>query len=127
MLKKKIKYTDYDGNVREEEFYFNLNKAELIELEVAYDGSLTKTIEKISSTQNRKEIIDIFKALVLTAYGEKSNDGKYFVKNQKLRDAFTQTEAYNVLFMELATDADAAIAFLKGITLDASAPGLSPA
>jgi hypothetical protein len=123
----KIKYTDYDGNVREEEFYFNLNEAELVELEASYNGSLTATIERLSSTQDKKVIIEIFKDLVLKAYGEKAIDGRRFIKSQELRDSFIQTEAYNKLFMDLATDADAATAFLKGIVPEVKAPILSPA
>ena len=102
MLKKTITYTDYDGNERTEDFYFNLTKAEITEMELSHDGGLTKLIEKIVAEQDSKRIVEIFKDLILRAYGEKSPDGKRFVKNQELRDAFAQTEAYSDLFMELA-------------------------
>lgn len=115
MLKKTIEYTDYDGNERTEDFYFNLTKAEITEMELSHDGGLTKLIEKIVAEQDSKRIVEIFKDLILRAYGEKSPDGKRFVKNQELRDAFAQTEAYSDLFMELATDAEAAVAFVNGI------------
>ncbi len=115
MLKKTITYTDYDGNERTEDFYFNLTKAEITEMELSHDGGLTKLIEKIVAEQDSKRIVEIFKDLILRAYGEKSPDGKRFVKNQELRDAFAQTEAYSDLFMELATDAEAAVAFVNGI------------
>jgi len=116
MLKKTIKYTDYDGKVREEDFYFNLNKAELTEMEFSQDGGLTGLIERVVKEQDNKEIIKIFKDLVLKAYGIKSDDGRRFIKNDEVRDSFAQTEAYSELFMELATDADAAAAFVNGIT-----------
>lgn len=115
MLKKTITYTDYDGNERTEDFYFNLTKAEITEMELSHDGGLTKLIEKIVAEQDSKRIVEIFKDLILRAYGEKSPDGKRFVKNQELRDAFAQTEAYSDLFMELATDAEAAVAFVNSI------------
>ena len=115
MLKKTIKYTDYDGNERTEDFYFNLTKAEITEMELSHDGGLVKLIEKIVAEQDSKRIIEVFKDLILRSYGEKSPDGKRFIKNQELRDAFAQTEAYSDLFMELASDADSAAAFVNGI------------
>lgn len=115
MLKKTITYEDYDGNQRTEDFYFNLNKAELLEMEMSLDGGLAKMIEKIVATKDGKRMIEIFKDLILKAYGEKSPDGKRFIKNQDLRDAFSQTEAYNKLFMEVAFDDVMAAAFVNGI------------
>lgn len=116
MLKKTIKYSDYDGNERTEDFYFNLTKAELTEMEMSHSGGLVKTIESIVATNDSKRIVELFKDLILKAYGEKSLDGKRFIKNQELRDSFSQTEAYSELFMELATNADAAATFVNGIT-----------
>lgn len=115
MLKETIKYTDYEGNEREEDFYFNLNKAELMEMQLSTEGGLEKRIQKIISLQNGKEIIELFKAIILKAYGEKSDDGKRFIKNQEIRDSFEQSEAYSELFMKLATDADAATKFINGV------------
>lgn len=115
MLKKTIKYTDYDGNEREEDFYFNLTKAEVLEMEMMTEGSLTKTIQKIVQTKDMPSIIKLFKELLLKAYGEKSADGKRFIKTDEVRNNFASTEAYSNLFMELATDAEAAAAFVNGI------------
>lgn len=115
MLKKTIKYTDYEGNERTEDFYFNLTKAELTEMELSTEGGLTTYIEKIVATQDSKKIIAIFKELILKSYGEKSLDGRRFIKNAELVDSFAQTEAYSELFMELAMNADAAAAFINGI------------
>lgn len=115
MLKKTITYTDYDGNSRTEDFYFNLNKAELMEMEMSSTGGMEKMVQKIISAQDTKQIVEIFKDIILKSYGEKTLDGKRFVKSQELRDAFAQTEAYSELFMELATDDEAAAAFIKGI------------
>lgn len=119
MITKKIKYTDYNGVQREENFLFNLSKAELMEMEMGTSGGLTEMIQKIIETQDQPSIIKIFKELVLKAYGEKSADGKRFVKTDvngnPLSIAFSETEAYSILFMELATDAKAAAAFVNGI------------
>jgi hypothetical protein len=115
MLKKTIIYTDYDGNERKEDFYFNLTKAEVTEMQLSTDGGMVKMLENIIAAKDAKRIIEAFKDLVLRAYGEKSPDGIRFIKNQELRDAFSQTEAYSELFMELATNADAAANFVNGI------------
>lgn len=115
MLKKTITYTDYDGNERTEDFYFNLTKAEVAEMEMSYTGGMEKMLRKIVAEKDSKRIVEVFKDLILRSYGEKSADGKRFIKNQELRDAFAQTEAYSELFMELASDAEAAAAFVNGI------------
>ena len=115
MLKKTITYTDYNNVERTEDFYFNLTKAELMEMEMGAVGGLSGMIEKIVSAKDAPAIIKVFKELVLKAYGEKSADGRRFVKSKEISDAFAQTEAYSQLFMELATDADAASKFVNGI------------
>lgn len=119
MISKNIKYIDYNGVEREETFLFNLSKAELMEMEMGTTGGLAETIKKIIETQDQPSIIKIFKDLILKAYGEKSADGRRFLKvdekGNPLSVGFSQTEAYSNLFMELATDADAAANFVKGI------------
>lgn len=116
MLKKTITYTDYNGSERTEDFYFNLTKAEVVEMEMSTTGGLAEMIKKIVAAQDAPSIIAIFKKLILKAYGEKSPDGKRFIKSDEISNAFSQTEAYSQLFMELATDADKAAEFVNGIT-----------
>lgn len=119
MLKKNIKYTDYNGVEREETFLFNLSKAELMEMEMGTTGGLAEMIQNIVKTEDAPAIIKIFKDIILKAYGEKSADGKRFIKindnGVALSIGFSQTEAFSTLFMELATNADAAAEFIKGI------------
>ncbi len=115
MLKKTITYTDYNGTERTEDFYFHLSKAEVMEMEMSTTGGLAEMIQRIVAAQDAPAIIKIFKELVLKAYGEKSADGKRFIKSDEIATAFSQTEAYSQLFMELATDADAAATFVNGI------------
>lgn len=121
MLKKTITYVDYNGNERTEDFYFNLSKAEVMEMELSTTGGLAEMIQKIIAAQDSPAIIKIFKDLLLKAYGEKSPDGKRFMKTKEITQAFEQTEAYSQLFMELATNADAAAAFVNGIIPQATA------
>ena len=115
MLKKTITYHDYNGVEYTQDFYFNLSKAEIMEMELGTTGGLAEMITKIVAAQDAPAIIKIFKDLILKSYGEKSADGKRFIKSDEISTAFTQTEAYSELFMELATDAEAAAAFVNGI------------
>ena len=115
MIERTIKYTDFNGVQREEKFYFHLSKAELLEMETTVSGGFTKNLEKIIAAQDGGTIIQVFKDIVLRAYGEKSDDGRRFMKSPEIAKAFSETEAYTELFMELATDADAATAFVKGV------------
>ena len=116
MFKKTITYTDYDGNERTEDFYFNLTKAELLDMEMSTEGGLEKMINKIVSTKDNVKIIAVFKELIAKSYGEKSADGKRFIKSKELTEAFMQTEAYSDLFVELATNTKSAEDFVNGIT-----------
>lgn len=115
MLKKTITYTDFDGNERTEDFHFNFTKAEVLELELSEDGGLGNAIKKIINSNDTKKLMNIFKDLVLKAYGEKSADGRRFIKNDEVRDNFTQTEAYSQIFMELATNSKAAAEFFNKV------------
>lgn len=119
MLKKAITYTDYNGSTRTEDFYFNLSKAEAMEMELSTSGGLADMIRRIVAAQDTPSIIKIFKEIILKAYGEKSADGRRFIKIDEnghyLADDFMQTEAYSQLFMELATNADEAAKFVNGI------------
>lgn len=115
MLKKTISYTDYDGNERTEDFYFNLTKAELLEMALSTAGGLDKYIQKIAQTQDTVKLIELFKDIIIRSYGVKSDDGKRFIKNKEVTEEFIQTEAYSDLFMSLATDDNAAADFINGI------------
>ena len=115
MLKKTITYTDYKDVERTEDFYFNLTKSEVMEMEMTTTGGLSEKINKIIATQDLPSIITIFKDLILKSHGEKSPDGKQFIKSNEISNAFSQTEAFSNLFMELATDANAAATFVNGI------------
>lgn len=126
MLKKKITYTDYNGTERTEDFYFNLTKAEITEMELGTSGGLAEMIRKIVDAQDAPSIIRVFKDLILKAYGEKSPDGKRFIKSDEISTAFSQTEAYSQLFMELAMDSDAAAEFINGIVPNMNENGKKP-
>lgn len=121
MLKKTIKYEDYDGVEREEDFYFNLNKAEIFELQTTTEGGYTERLEKAVKAHDMVTVMKLFKDIILRTIGKKSDDGKRFIKSKEIADEFEQSPAYPILFMELATDANAAKEFMSGII-----PSLTP-
>lgn len=114
MLKIREKYTDFLGNEREEDLYFNLTTAELTEWEIGVDGGMSALIKKVVDTKDVPAISRYFKELICKSYGEVSADGKRFIKSKEITDAFTQTVAYSNIYMRLL-DADEAIKFIKGI------------
>lgn len=115
MLKKTVSYEDYNGVQRTEDFYFNLTKAEVAEMELSVEGGFSKMIEEIVNSKDNVRIVALFKDMVLKSYGEKSPDGRRFIKSKEISEAFAQTEAYSEIFMELAMDSNAAAAFVNGI------------
>ena len=115
MIKKTIKYVDWKGNEREEDFYFNLSKPELMEMELTTKGGMSEYLEKIVKAQSKEELIKWFKVIILKAYGEKSEDGRRFIKSDELSTAFSQTGAFEKLYMELVTDENKASEFVNAI------------
>lgn len=115
MYAKTIKYTDYNGNQREETFYFNLSKAELIDLEWRTPGGLENYMKYIMSMMDGQKLADTFKMLIEKSYGVKDPEGRRFIKNEAVLKNFTETEAYVELYVQLATDDKAAAEFVNGI------------
>lgn len=115
MIKKTVTYEDFDGNQRTEDFYFNLTKAELTEMEMSLNGGLSQLLSKIIHENDNAKIIEYFKKIVIGSYGEKSLDGRHFMKNEQIREEFASSAAYSEIFMEFASDADKAAEFVNGI------------
>lgn len=119
MYPKTIKYTDFNGTEREETFYFNLSKAEVMEMELGTAGGFTAILSRMIKSPDQVALSKLFKDIILKSYGEKSPDGRYFRKlsdaGVPLSIAFSQTEAYSVIYMELLNDDVKAAEFIKGI------------
>ena len=115
MIKKTITYVDLNGIERKEDFYFALSKAELMEMELGTTGGFTDMVQKIIDAKDQPALMKLFKEFVLKSYGVKSDDGRRFIKNDRVREEFEQTEAYSIIYMELLTDAKAAAAFVNGV------------
>lgn len=123
MLKKTITYTDFNGMERTEDFYFNLTQAECQEMNLSVSGGLEETIKSLINTHDNRRIVEIFKEFILRSYGQKSPDGRRFIKSKELSEEFSQTEAYSQLFMELASDAKLAADFFNQVIPNAKPSG----
>lgn len=115
MVIKKIKFTDYNGVQREEEFYFNLSKAEILNLQFSVEGGLYATLKKISTMKDETKIVNFIQDIILKSYGEKSPDGRRFIKSEELMTNFMQTEAYSELLIELMSDVKKMGEFVKAL------------
>jgi len=118
MYVKEIEYTDFNGVSRKEKFYFNLTKAEILDMELGKTGGLTEYIQKILQAQDTPSIMSLFKTLLLKSYGVKSDDGRRFIKNDQVREDFEQTQAFSDLYMLLALDDNEASKFVNAIVPD---------
>lgn len=115
MITKRIAYRDYNDVEREENFYFNLNKAELLEMDLTTAGGFQDMVKNIVDAKDNTRLYHLFKNIVLKAYGEKSADGKHFMKSEEISKQFEQTEAFSNLIVELLGNADTAAKFVSGI------------
>lgn len=115
MYKKTLKFNDYDGNPVEKEYYFNLNKAELLELSAEHPEGLEAYWKSLISNQNTKEVFSEIKTLIIMSVGKKSSDGLRFVKNDEIMHEFIESEAYPTLLCDLLTNEDSAKAFFEAI------------
>lgn len=115
MIKKTMTYENYDGEQITEDFYFNLTKAEVLEMEIGHEGSMTRYIQKIIGSKNQVKLMELFKEIIHKSYGVKTPDGRRFIKNDEVLAEFKQTIAYSDLYIRLSTDADEASAFVEGI------------
>jgi hypothetical protein len=115
MLKKAIKFTDFNGNEQVEEAYFHLSKVDIIEMEAGKSGGLEAHIKRVVDTKDNAEIVSVFKEIILSSYGVKSEDGRRFIKEPQATKEFSQSAAFDELYVEIATDANKAAAFIKGV------------
>ena len=115
MLKKKIVFVDFDGKKRSDLLYFNLTEPELVRLDVSYKGGLEKFVKQLDPEERPEEVLELFETVIRTSYGEKSEDGRYFLKDPDTTTMFMQSAAYSALFMDLIQDGEVAAAFVNGL------------
>lgn len=115
MLKREITYEDFEGNPVTDVYYFNMTRIEWLEFNAEFDGGMEGVFKRIIETKDLNGVVSTLKKIILAAYGVKSDDGKRFIKNPQVREEFTQTPAFDVLFMDVATNDNAALNFIQGI------------
>lgn len=128
MFKKTITYTDWNGTKRTEDFYFNLTSTECIELEYnsKLGRSMSSSLQTLINDQDMGRVIETLKDMLLKSYGIKSDDGRRFIKNDEVREAFEQNPAFDIIYMELATNPEKAAEFVSGIMPNEVANSLGP-
>lgn len=117
MLKKTIRYTDFDGVEREEDLYFNLSEAELLEMAIHHEmgvEGVAAYFKGLGERKDPKEIFPAVKNLLLLAYGVRSDDGRHFRKSEDITDGFVSSAAYQEMFMQMMSDRDTIVGFFKG-------------
>lgn len=124
MYKITKKYTDFNGVEKEEDFYFNLTKADIMKMELSEEGGMDKRLDRLVKTQDMKEAIKVFEGLLLMSYGIKTDDGR-FVRSEEARQRFVSSAAYSEIYFELATDPEAAQKFVEGVIPKMDTPNSS--
>lgn len=115
MLKKTMQTVDFGGTERTETYYFNLTKAEIMEMQLGTEGGFVEMIHRIVDAKSQLELAEMFKKIICKSYGVLSPDGRKFIKNQAVLDDFMATQAFSDLYMELVGDDNKATAFFEGI------------
>ena len=115
MLKKDITFEGLDGSMITETHYFHMSKADLIELQLSKKGGFEVWLQKVIDAEDGATLIRELKDIILMAYGEKSEDGKRFIKSPEKRAEFANSEAFSELFSEIAIDADKASEFVNAV------------
>ena len=118
MIKKTVTYTDYNGVVRTEPFYFHFTQAEILDMEMSTEGGFAERIQRIIDAKDQTSLLKVIKKFVLDAYGVKSEDGRRFIKSQEVKEAFVECPAYSEIYMELLTDDEVAAEFVNKVVPD---------
>jgi hypothetical protein len=115
VLKKTVKYVDFDGKEQKETLYFNLTEAEVLRLDLEFEGGLEQHINNLNEKTRPNEILELFEKVLQMSHGEKSEDGRHFIKSDEKRELFSQSAAYSSLFVQLVQDVDEATAFFNAL------------
>ena len=124
MFKYEIAYTDYNGEKRKDWAYFNLSRAELMEMELSTTAGVEEMIRMLIATKDNAKIVQIYKDLILKSYGIKSEDGRRFIKSQALREEFEQSEAYSEFFMQMMTNSELQNEFINKVVAGTNVPNM---
>ena len=118
MIKKTVTYKDYNGVERTEPFYFHYTEAELLDMEMSTEGGFAERVKRIIDAKDQTSLLKVIKQFVLDAYGVKSEDGRRFIKNAEVKEAFVECPAYSEIYMDLLSDDKIAAEFVNGVVPD---------
>ncbi len=115
MITKKIKYVDFNGTEREEEFLFNINKTEMYKFAKSVPGGMQKFLTDMVVAKDVFGMADMFQEIVLLAYGIKSDDGKRFMKSEEISRSFAESNAFEAFMDEILSNDNMAEQFIKDL------------
>ena len=115
MIKKTITYTDLNDAENTEDYYFHINKGEMMRMQLSEGMALDVKIDRLIQTRDYKEIVATIESFIDLSYGVRSENGKSFIKNPKQLELFKSSEAYSELVWSLYTDEDEMRDFIFGI------------
>ncbi len=113
MIKREIKYKDFDGKEVTETARFNLTKAELMRMTADNDLELETRLRDAAETKDAHQIFAYFEDLIKRSYGV-VKDGM-FIKDPISTARFMASEAYSELLFSLMSNEEAAAEFTRGI------------
>ena len=115
MHKETITYNDLNGVQRTEVFYFDLSKPEIVKMQASAKGGYDVQLRSIAADLNGAKIMEFFENFITKSYGEKSEDGRRFMKSEEISRSFMETPAYEVLFEKLVTNDKYAADFVNAV------------
>lgn len=115
MVRREIKFTDFNGKSQTEVGYFNINKAELGKLQMRHNGTYLDYLKLLSERKKVEEMYNFVYELILDSYGEKDPEGRKFIKTPEMRTDFEQSLAFSEMIVDLVSNPDDLANFVKGI------------
>lgn len=115
MFKHSVEYVDFNGSDRKEDLYFHLSLPEVTRLEAEIGMGLEDYIKGLTTNQELNTLLAFLERMLLSSYGQKTSDGKSFIKSQVIREAFEYSQAYAEIFEQVLSNPDLARKFGENV------------
>lgn len=106
MITKTISYKNYNDLQVTRVFYFNWTIDEIAEWELSTPGGVQNWMDGIVKARSNETVMAIFRKVVGSSIGERTDDGEGFVKSKKARKQFIGSRAYDAMLIEFMENAD---------------------